>query len=701
MSTPIEVEDENVNASIAIEESQSVHLEEEDGETVNEDIEEPGLSKAGRKRKSPVWKHFVEIEVQEKGKVVPKVECKHCKKRYKYVDGGPTSTLLLHVKSKCAALKKERGKTQGMLNFESQESTNFSLGISGPGGGYDHAKNREIMAKMIIAHELPFAFVEYTWFNILMKYNNHMFQKVSRQTIKKECMKVFESEREKMKKWFKDISKISLTSDCWTSNTSVGYMSLTAHYVDANWKLQKRIISFIDLAPPHSGEVISDGILDCLMKWGIQDKIGTITLDNASSNDRAAYLLKSNFEGRDKLHFGGLFFHVRCCAHILNLIVQDGLKVIKECLFKIREGVKYLRKSPSKLFKFGEIAIAHGVETKRSLCSDVQTRWNSTHRMLKSALHYKTVIHQYAMRDPNYEWEPKDVEWDEAGKICKFLEVFVEATNIFSGTTYPTANLFLVETYNVKKEICEAYRSSDEFLRKMSKPMFEKFEKYWGEVGVLMAVASIFDPRFKLASVQYTFRELYQEYEVVDRIKEVTDHLRALYEKYAKAVVNSLNSNAATSTSSMEETSTSSEALSAAQSRIFAFIKEMNGESRSKSDLEVYLEEPPFVPEGGRPFDVLVWWCQNCSKFPILSKLAKDVLCIPVTTVASESAFSAGGRVLDDYRSSLSKDMVELLVCGGDWLRAASKSTVLTLQQLAKEEEQLEVEIAMKNLSMS
>jgi hAT family C-terminal dimerisation region len=71
--------------------------------------------------------------------------------------------------------------------------------------------------------------------------------------------------------------------------------------------------------------------------------------------------------------------------------------------------------------------------------------------------------------------------------------------------------------------------------------------------------------------------------------------------------------------------------------------------------------------------------CQNCM-FPILSKLARDVLCIPITTVASESAFSAGGRVLDDYRSSLKKDMVKILVCGGDWIKAASKAMIQTLE---------------------
>jgi hAT family C-terminal dimerisation region len=107
----------------------------------------------------------------------------------------------------------------------------------------------------------------------------------------------------------------------------------------------------------------------------------------------------------------------------------------------------------------------------------------------------------------------------------------------------------------------------------------------------------------------------------------------------------------------------------------------MDVENPSKSDLEVYLGEPRYViKDEDVSFDVLKWWSQNCSKFPILSKLARDVLCIPIMTVASESAFSVGGRVLDDYRSSLKKDMVEILVCGGDWIKVASKATIQTLE---------------------
>jgi len=48
--------------------------------------------------------------------------------------------------------------------------------------------------------------------------------------------------------------------------------------------------------------------------------------------------------------------------------------------------------------------------------------------------------------------------------------------------------------------------------------------------------------------------------------------------------------------------------------------------------------------------------------------MARDFLAIPLSTVSSESAFSLGGRILGDHRSSLAPEMLEALVCGKDWL---------------------------------
>ncbi|KAL2923078.1 putative AC9 transposase [Bienertia sinuspersici] len=51
-----------------------------------------------------------------------------------------------------------------------------------------------------------------------------------------------------------------------------------------------------------------------------------------------------------------------------------------------------------------------------------------------------------------------------------------------------------------------------------------------------------------------------------------------------------------------------------------------------------------------------------------MSRIAKDVLAVPITLVAAESAFSMGCRVLTKYRLPLRTDNVEAFVTTQNWL---------------------------------
>jgi hypothetical protein len=69
------------------------------------------------------------------------------------------------------------------------------------------------------------------------------------------------------------------------------------------------------------------------------------------------------------------------------------------------------------------------------------------------------------------------------------------------------------------------------------------------------------------------------------------------------------------------------------------------------------------VEKANANFDILTWWKVNLTKFPIVAKIAPDVLAIPIIIVASESTFSTRGCVLDPFRSSLALRTVEALIC--------------------------------------
>ena len=83
-----------------------------------------------------------------------------------------------------------------------------------------------------------------------------------------------------------------------------------------------------------------------------------------------------------------------------------------------------------------------------------------------------------------------------------------------------------------------------------------------------------------------------------------------------------------------------------------------------------YLDKNCESRRGDVKFEILGWWKANSNRYQVMSKLARDVLAVPVSTVASESAFSTGGCILDPFQSSLFPLMVQNLVCAQDWLQA-------------------------------
>jgi hypothetical protein len=89
------------------------------------------------------------------------------------------------------------------------------------------------------------------------------------------------------------------------------------------------------------------------------------------------------------------------------------------------------------------------------------------------------------------------------------------------------------------------------------------------------------------------------------------------------------------------------------------------------------LDEETLPHDENEYFDILGWWKLEGTRYPTLRQIARDILVIPIITVASESAFSTSGRVLSEHHSLLTPKMLEALMCGQSWLHHTLKGTVV------------------------
>jgi hypothetical protein len=126
------------------------------------------------------------------------------------------------------------------------------------------------------------------------------------------------------------------------------YITVTTSFIDDSWRLHKKVIGFF-MVKGHKGDDIGKNVMRCMSEWGL-DRVMTITVDNASANDTGmAYvrrqLMRTNLTN-------GKYLHMRCAAHIINLIVQDGLKEVDVSVKRVRAAVRYIRNGGSRIVKF-------------------------------------------------------------------------------------------------------------------------------------------------------------------------------------------------------------------------------------------------------------------------------------------------------------------------------------------------------------
>ena len=605
-----------------------------------------------------------------------------------------------HLLTQCKKFPKESlDPSQTILSFQQlKKEEGKGIGSALHAMSFDADACRQALARMVIVDELPFKFVEGEGFRYFMSVVQPKFPIPGRVTIARDCWNLYINEKNKLKSIFSQPNQtVCLTTDCWTSVQNLNYLCLTAHFIDHDWKLQKRIINFC-LIKNHKGETIGRKIEKCLLGWGIS-RVFTMTVDNASSNDVAISYLKSRMEDWNSHPLKGEYLHVRCCAHILNLVVNDGLKDMHDSISKIRNAVRYVRASPGRMDRFKSMIKEARIQEKCTVQLDVPTRWNSTFLMLESALKFQKAFKRLGERDTEYALMqggiPRNDDWDNARVFVRFLRIFYDVTKKVSGSSFVTSSQYFHDFCLILNTFKTWVGSLDPLLGRMTEKMKAKYDKYWGSIkniNMMIFIAVVLDPRYKLRFVEWSFEKLYEKDDADFLSGRVKETFNKLFDSY-RTCSGSGESQRGTQSSHEMETP---DVAGLDSSFALEFEKDMHlSEGMNKNEVDLYLMEA--LEKTTHSFDILNWWKVNSTKYPTLGQIARDVLAMPVSTVASESAFSTGGRVLNNYRSSLTPKTVEALICTQNWFRSTPLST--DFEELLEDFEKLESGISKYFLS--
>lgn len=166
----------------------------------------------------------------------------------------------------------------------------------------------------------------------------------------------------------------------WTSTINrEAFLGLTIHYIDSNWHLCNFLLDIIPFAINHSGVNIAQKIMCVLEEFNISKKIIALTTDNESAmlvcGKEITLALNDEFSLLT-------FSHYRCAAHVLNLGVQKGLKLISNSINKIRNLIRKIKNSTCLCDDLRLLCNMKKIKYLKPIL-DVETRWNSTYYMLK------------------------------------------------------------------------------------------------------------------------------------------------------------------------------------------------------------------------------------------------------------------------------------------------------------------------------
>ncbi|KAL0717338.1 hypothetical protein Bca4012_066660 [Brassica carinata] len=544
-------------------------------------------------------------------------------------------------------------------------------------------------------------------------------------------LELYREGKEKIKNLLKD-AQGKLTLSCewmvlgdwkWTSEDIVGpilhqdFLVVSVYFADESFKMRKWILAY----HPHPPEdmkvkdVYLDSFKNVVKDYEIESKVSTLLVPNDVDLGLDGFRKWIEERGRESQINSNVFL-IYCCSDIFRLMVDDMYKDIRMSWLMDRVRILLGWESDGRLYP---------------------THWTHTLHKLQTAVDMEA---RDVFEEKKYDYydHPSDEEWIRIRTFCKLAGcIYKVAKELFDGE-YPTANVYFHLLAELRLMLNQEVKNGDgEYFLSKAKEVSERFDKYWNEMFLVLATASVLDPRFKMKYLDFYcsknsdeglkaetvvdhLRSVYTCYRASDtrpqleraveptprcfmymfedeleeveekkyldfycsknsdeglKAETVVDHLRSVYTCYRASDTRPQLERAVEPTPRcfmymFEDELEEVEEKKPDGYGDFAFFQEylkFEGCSREfhESELDAYFREP--VLEWSKDFDALDWWRKESSKYPILSRVARDVLSIPVSRGTSTRAYVADKRECPEFIVSLEGELLNAMMCGESW----------------------------------
>ncbi|KAJ8895736.1 hypothetical protein PR048_001074 [Dryococelus australis] len=276
------------------------------------------------------------------------------------------------------------------------------------------------IAKMSCMDNQTFSVVENQGFVSMMSVAEQKYKLPTRKHLSKTDVPIemYEKVKVRIENILEPVQYVSITNDMWSSTANDDYLSITAQFLDDNYKMQHVCLEVISFSHEmHSAENTAAFFKELLGKWGLLEKLSYVVRDNA--RNMSAAMEKAGFKD------------VSCLTHTLQLVSKD--------MGHFKHSVK-----ANKQLKAAQETLHMPQEC---MIQDEPTRWNSTLHMLKRVVEQRRPLVLCLSWPGLNKWDsPHPSQWSLIEAITEILSLFENATlaisyqNVNVGETIPIIN---------------------------------------------------------------------------------------------------------------------------------------------------------------------------------------------------------------------------------------------------------------------